>query len=189
MYSSRKIIETLIQLLALAVLIGWCFNIIEPFITPLVWGCILAVAIFPVFKRLTKLLHGKEILSAVLITITLLLLIILPAIYLGVKTSEEIKFVTNAYQQGQLIIPPAPENVKSWPLIGSKVFSIWQDASTNIELLIKNNPDIVSKVFNTTLIIVTSAGKGITIFIVSIIISGVLLSYTDSSEKYARLGF
>ena len=189
MNSSRKIVETLLQLLALAVLIGWCFKIIEPFITPLVWGCILAVAIFPFFKKLKKILKGKDLLAAAVITVTLLLLLILPAIFLGIKTGTEIKVLTTDYQQGQLIIPPAPENVKNWPIIGSKAFSIWQDASTNIELLIKHNPEFVSKAFDTTLSIVSNAGKGIVIFIVSIIISGVFLSYADSSEKYARLGF
>ena len=40
-------IEIAIKISALALLIGWCFLILKPFITPVVWGVIIAVSVYP----------------------------------------------------------------------------------------------------------------------------------------------
>jgi predicted PurR-regulated permease PerM len=45
--AANPVIHYAIQLLALALLMVWCFRIVEPFITPLVWGSVLAIALYP----------------------------------------------------------------------------------------------------------------------------------------------
>ena len=39
----NKVIHYAVQMLALALLLFWCFRILEPFVTPLVWGSVLAI--------------------------------------------------------------------------------------------------------------------------------------------------
>ena len=66
---TRQIFNLAIQFLALALLLAWCFRILEPFITPVVWAVILAVALYPFHKKVTKWLKGRKTLAAVIITI------------------------------------------------------------------------------------------------------------------------
>ncbi|HEX3768482.1 MAG TPA: hypothetical protein VHT72_08895, partial [Puia sp.] len=65
---SRQIIHLAIQLLALAFLIYWCFQILGPFFTPIIWAAILAVSLYPLHQRLKKLLKGRGVLAAVILT-------------------------------------------------------------------------------------------------------------------------
>ncbi len=184
--ASKDIIEIVVRLIALLLLFGWCFKIIEPFITPLLWGCILAVAIYPAFYHLKKILKGKENLAAIIITLLLLLIVIIPAAFLSVKMADEVQLLTASYNKHELVLPIVPEKVKSWPLIGTKLYSIWSDANSNIELVIQKNPAITTKIINVGLEVISSAGKGIFVLLFSIIISGLFLAFTDHASSFSR---
>jgi predicted PurR-regulated permease PerM len=185
-FSSRRIIEIAVQLLALSVIIVWCFRIIESFVTPLVWGGILAVALYPLFDRLKKILKGRGALAAVILTGSLLLILIVPAILLGIRTANEMKTFVVSYNNGQLHIPPVPSKVKDWPLIGTKVDALWNQASTNMQTLIQQYPEKTKEIVSKGLGILSGAVKGILLFTLSIIISGGFLYYATSSEKFTR---
>ena len=50
----RRAIETSIRIGLIALLVLWCFQIVRPFIQPIVWGIILAIAINPAYLRLVR---------------------------------------------------------------------------------------------------------------------------------------
>ena len=172
---SRQIIHLAIQLLALAFLIIWCFQILAPFFTPIIWAAILAVALYPLHQRLKKLLKGKGILAAILMTAFFLIFFISIVSWLGFRTGTEIKAEITSFQDGKLKIPPPNENVKEWPLIGKKAFQAWTQLSNSVENFLQEYPEQIKGAGNYLLGLVTSSGKAILIFIVSIIISGVFL--------------
>ena len=64
----NKVVHYALQLLALSLLLIMCFRIIEPFLTLLIWGSVLAIALYPVYKGLSKKMKGRNALPAVLIT-------------------------------------------------------------------------------------------------------------------------
>ena len=35
-------------------------------------------------------------------------------------------------------LPAPPENIKDWPVIGEKVYDLWQSASINLEQTLEN---------------------------------------------------
>ena len=51
----NRSIYTALRIGFIALLFVWSFEIIKPFILPVLWGIIIAVAIFPLFERLSKL--------------------------------------------------------------------------------------------------------------------------------------
>ena len=55
----NRALETTIRIGLVALLAVWCFRIVEPFIIPLVWGLIIAVASHPAYVRLRTLLGGR----------------------------------------------------------------------------------------------------------------------------------
>src|ERR1700722_5831581 len=123
---SKQIIHVALQLLSLAFLIGWCFQILAPFINPILWGAILAVSLYPIHKRLKKLLKGKGVLAAVLITGFIFILLLIIGTWLGIKTGSEIKSEVSNYREGKIKIPAPPQSVKGWPLIGDKAYQFWE---------------------------------------------------------------
>ncbi|HEX5169118.1 MAG TPA: AI-2E family transporter [Cyclobacteriaceae bacterium] len=184
--SQNPVIHYAIQLLALALLLVWCFKILEPFMTPLVWGSVLAVALYPLHKMLSKRLKGRNAWSATIITVLFLLLIIGPAIWLLLATVDEFKDLGTAYRQGELSIPPPTEKVKDWPLIGAPLYGYWTEASKNLSDLIAKHRDEVKTVILQLFDLLRGTSKGILLFTLSIIISGVLLAYAKAAGDFAR---
>jgi predicted PurR-regulated permease PerM len=186
---SRQIIHLSIQMLALAFLIISCFQILAPFFTPIIWAAILAVALFPLHQKLKRLLKGKGVLAAILMTAIFLIFFISVVSWLGFRTGSEIKTEITSFQEGNLKIPPPSEKVKSWPLVGTKAFQAWTLLSNSVENFVQEYPEQIKKAGNYLLDLVTSSGKAILIFLVSIIISGVFLCYASESAEYARKFF
>jgi len=178
-----RVMDAAIQISLLALLVLWCFNIIRPFILPMLWGAIMAVAIYPLFVKAHMKLRGREKLTATLITLTALAILIIPTVMLSESLVDATQKISADYQAGTLSVPPPSDTVKDWPLVGEKLYSAWTLASTNLEAaLMKFQPQVgaVGKWFISA---AAGAGTGILMFVVSIIIAGVFLVYSRSSSQ------
>lgn len=65
------------------------FQLIKPYLIPLFWAAMLALVLYPVHERLTKLIRNKAGLSAILMTILTVALVIVPIFLLISKLSIE----------------------------------------------------------------------------------------------------
>ena len=79
----KRAVEVAIRIGAIAGLIVWCFIIARPFLIPIVWGAIIAVAIFHGYEKLRAAFGGRRITAAVLITLLMLVLLVVPSVLLG----------------------------------------------------------------------------------------------------------
>ena len=95
---SKQIIHLAIQLLAVAILIKWSFEILAPFFTPIIWAAILAVSLFPLHQRLTRALKDRSILAAIIITIVFLIFFLAIISWLGFRAGEEVKSQITAFK-------------------------------------------------------------------------------------------
>ena len=72
-----------IQILAVMVMLYWCFMIVSPFISIVVWAIIISVAVYPGHVSLTGKVGGRKKLSATIIVLIGLAIIIIPTWYLA----------------------------------------------------------------------------------------------------------
>ena len=63
----KRTVEAAIRIGVIAGLIAWCYLIARPFLPPIIWGAIIAVAVFRGYDRLQTGLGGRSITAAVLI--------------------------------------------------------------------------------------------------------------------------
>ncbi len=59
----KQIIEIVIKIAILGILVIWTFQLIKPFLIPVIWGVILAVAVEPFIAKLAKMLGGRKSLT------------------------------------------------------------------------------------------------------------------------------
>ncbi len=153
-----------------------CLLILRPFIPLLAWGIIIALSAYPVFQKLQRALDGRSTLSAILFTVVLLLLLILPMILLAETLVEGIQTIAARFREGSLIVPPPPTGVETWPIIGAPLKSLWslasQDLSEAVRSLAPQIKAVVPGLFS------VSARIGVTVvqFALSIALAGVLLA-------------
>lgn len=184
--TGNPVIHYAIQLLALGLLLVWCFQILVPFITPLVWGSVMAISLYPLHRGLSNKLRGKNALSAVIVTTLMILVILGPAVWLLLATVGEFKELGEAYRTGALHIPPPPETVKDWPVIGKPLFGYWTDASINLTKLISEHTDQVKEVLLQLFGMLKNTATGLIMFFLSIIISGFLLAFAKPAGQFAH---
>ena len=178
-----QVLDAAIRIGLVLLLVLWSFNIVKPFILPVLWAAIIAVAIYPVFMKLQSMLGGRKKLAATLLTLFALALLITPTIMLSDSLISNSQKLADGMESGTLSIPAPADSVNDWPIVGEQVFSAWNLAATNLDqALIKFKPQLeaVAKWF-----LSSAAGVGGTIlqFIVSIIIAGVLLVYAEGGEQ------
>ena len=173
---TENTIEAAIRLGLLLLLATWCFKIIMPFIVPVVWGIVIAVAIFPLFLKLKSALGDKNKLAAIVYTLLALALLITPTIMISNSVIDSSATITERYESGTLKIPPPNDRVKQWPLIGEKTHAVWLQASVNLETTLIKYESETKKVVKA--IVSSAAGVAGTIlqFVLSIIISGILVA-------------
>ncbi|MGB5716680.1 MAG: AI-2E family transporter [Gammaproteobacteria bacterium] len=179
----KRVLDAAIRIGLLVLLVLWCFNIVRPFIMPILWGAIMAVAIYPLYVKAHHKLGGREKLTAVLIDLVALAILIVPSVMLTGSLIDGTQSIAAEYDSGTLTIPPPSASVKDWPLVGEKLFNAWSLASTNLEAALvqfKPQAEAAGKWF---LSAAAGAGAGVLMFVVSIIIAGVFLVYARSGSR------
>jgi predicted PurR-regulated permease PerM len=181
--------EVFIRMSLLAFMTVTCYLILKPFVLLLLWSIILAIATNPGYQWISRKLHGRERLAAVICTALLLAVVIIPALLLAGTLTSAAQSIAGGLQNGTLSVPPPPAKILNWPVIGAPVTSMWSLASTNLsEALGKLSPYLRNY---TPKLLATSAALGGTLlqFIIAIIIAGVLLTNDKGNAEFTHLLF
>ncbi len=189
---TKNTIEAAIRLVLLFLLAYWCFILIRPFLVVLMWAVIIAVAIFPIFTKLKAALGGRNKLASTLYTLIALAILITPTLLASNSIIDTSASISESYAAGSLKIPPPADGVKDWPLVGEKLYSLWAESSSNLEQLLKRYEPQLKKAGQAFVAAVASIGVGILQFVLSIIISGILVAnaagaYKITSQVFSRL--
>jgi len=131
--SVNRAVEVSIHVGLVILLVTSCLLILHPFIPIVAWGIIIAVAAHPRFLKLQRALGGRAVIAAILFTLLLLALMIVPAILLGQSLVESAQAITAKFKGGIAIIPPPPVYIESWPIIGHPLRALWELASSEPE--------------------------------------------------------
>jgi predicted PurR-regulated permease PerM len=178
-----RTVEATVRLGLIAVLALYCFQIVQPFIIPVVWGVIIAVAVHPNYRRLQRALGGRQTLAAVLFVVLALVLLITPTFMLSDTLVTGVTNLARSLSEGTLTVPMPPESVAGWPLIGEPLDKFWRLASVNLGgALGEVGPQL--KVLGKWLLAgAAGAGIGILQFIAAIVIAGVILKHDASGKR------
>ena len=91
----KELFDTILQLFFIFLVVGFCLTLLMPFFMPILWAAILAVAFYPLFNFLQRILKGRKTLAAVIITITIIALMLVPVVYaLKAATSNFLELKT-----------------------------------------------------------------------------------------------
>jgi predicted PurR-regulated permease PerM len=182
----NPVIHYTLQLIALALLLAACYLIIEPFITLLVWASVLAITLYPLQSTIAKRIGGRNGWAATIVTLLMMSILIVPAVWLLFSTVQEFRELNELYKAGQFHIPPPPDKVKTWPVIGNQLYAIWNEGSTNITQLIASHSEQVKTIALKGLSLLANTGKGILLFTLAVLLSGVLLAYAKTSGELVK---
>ncbi len=181
----KNAMASFVQIGALLVLIVWCFQILSPFISVVLWGMLIAVALYPVHFLLAAKFGGRAKLSATLFVFLGLAILLVPSWITAESSIGAMKSVGEQLHSGTVSISPPNESVAEWPLIGEKVHGIWSDAASNLEATLNKYSDQLQSLGRYVVGFAGSMAIGVLQFIISIIIAGVFLVGAEGGHKTA----
>ena len=181
-----RTVEAAIRIGLLVLLLAWCFQIVRPFVMPIAWAVILAVLAYPAYRWLAATLGGRDVLAATGLAVLGLILLIVPAVTLTGTLVEFTGDLMQRLEQGTLKVPPPPESVVTWPVVGEGLDRFWSLASVNLEAALHQIEPQLEAVLSFFLSSVVGTGLGLLQFVLSIIIAGVLLAQSDKAPDLAR---
>jgi predicted PurR-regulated permease PerM len=183
----NRITDRVIRLAFLGVFAWWSLELILPFVGLAIWSVILAVALYPLHMRLSRLFGGRSRLAAAVLTVLVLCLVAGPVALLATSLVETLAAVAVALHDGTLRIPPPPPGLSDWPLLGAQLDRIWTAASSNLATAVSM---ILPEPRGTAAMILgrlSSIGADVFLFLVAILVSGLLYTPGPRIVAAARL--
>lgn len=173
--SGEEVIQIALRLGLLAALIFWCFVLVRPFIGILAWSVVLTVALYPLHIWLSDHLGQRPKLAASIVTVLAAAIVIVPATWLGVGLVEGLRMIAEQLGSERPLVPSPPTTIKDWPLVGERIYDLWNQASTNLEAVLAQLAPHVKPLLLSTLAMVGGMGIGALKFVVAVILAGFLL--------------
>lgn len=115
----------------LMLLVG-CLLVLRPFISALLWAVVLCSSSWPVYRRLLGWLGNRRTLAALVMTLGMILILLLPFLIVGTTLADNVQDLTVATKRMIQDGPPAPP---AWlakvPGVGQRAADYWQSLATD----------------------------------------------------------
>jgi predicted PurR-regulated permease PerM len=183
---TKNAVEIAIKISLLGIMVIISFKLIQPFLIPVVWGIILAVAMEPFIAKVAKMLGGKRSLAAVVFVLLIIAALIVPTVLMTLSSIDAVQTLSEQMDSGTLVVPPPPAKVADWPLVGEPVFHAWQLAATNLEGALAQYGPQIKAIMGKVLGSVGGGLVGIFMVIISTCIAGVFLAKSEQSAAVAE---
>ena len=179
-------VELCVHIGLLILLAAGCFLILRPFLPIIAWGIIIAVASYPACRKLRSLIGDREVVAAAVITIVLLSIVIVPAVLFGRGVIHSTQDLTAKFKAGSPLIPPPPEGIAAWPIVGPPLAAVWGTASRDLSDFVKQfSPQLKAAVPG---VVSASAGISLTVLqlVLSVLLAGGLLANAQFGDELTR---
>ena len=143
---SRRIARVVLAI-ALVGLGAW---ILHRFLAALAWAGVLAIALWPFYRRLARALPGDRTrtLAPLLVTLAIGIIFTVPFIYVAIEGAREVRLVVQFLGEAEHNGVPVPEWVSQFPVVGRSIEEWWRanlsDPNAAQELLGRINPRSVA---------------------------------------------
>ena len=179
--------DTIIRVTLIAGLIYWSFQLVQPFIGFLLWGFILAVALYPIYNWLRIKLHGHAKIAA-FITVLLSLLIVVGAVFvLADNLISTVNFLIHKVKDNEQLFPTLPDSIVTIPFIGEKIQNIWTTASTNLSEVISQYSNYILSAGGFAVGKAVHKGIELILFIFSVLFAGYILICSEKIVSSVRM--
>lgn len=180
---SKEFMDTFIRIGLIVFLVILCARIFAPFANLLLWAMILAIALYPLHRRLAERLGGRPGRSATLLVAAGLLLVGVPTIILGSSFASQVHEGYTAFENNTVTIPQPAPAVADWPVIGKRVHGTWTAAADNLPAFLKENQAQVENLSRRALSAAASTAGSVLLFLGALIIAGIMMAYGEAGSQ------
>jgi len=183
-----KLEQNLGRGILLLLLIG-CLVVLWPFVTALLWAAVLSFSSWPLYRRLLKLLGGRRTLAALLLSLGMILVVLLPFGIVGLTLADNVSELKTAAQRWIEAGPPAPPAwLAKLPLVGQSATESWTNLAADSAKLLEQAKRFIEPVGAWLLKAGLKLGIGLLQLGLSILITFFLLRNGPSVAEQLTVG-
>ena len=154
--------DRMLATLALTLLGVGCVYVLWPFMTSLVWAAILASTCWAPLLWLDRLVRGRRVLAASLMTLLVTLVVLVPIVTVALGLADNLAELgdaaTRILTKG---LPDVPDWVKNIPLIGQWLHDYWQRLAHDGQRLVAELSKLAKPAQDMALRAGTVIGRGV----------------------------
>lgn len=169
-------VSDLVRLGIIGLFAYWTLELIAPFALIVIWSAILAVALFPIFDALSRLIGNRPAIAALVIVVGCLVLIIAPLALVAVNFADTVQALISKVWTGEFTLPAAPAAIKEWPVIGERLHAAWNQIAGDMASTIIKFQAPIREVMGVVVAKLASIGGGVLSFVASIMLCGLFLT-------------
>ena len=168
--------ELTIRLGLLALLLYWLFLLVRPFITIMILerrphGCAVSRLRLAGFGARRSTPACRHTIDAPELARRLG-----PATWLALSLIDGLRTLADRIDFADLALPPPPDTVKAWPVIGNPLYQFWDLASTNLHAATAKIMPQLKPVGSVLLQVAAGAGTGMIKFLIAVVVAGFLFA-------------
>ncbi len=158
--------------LILAILLGGCVLVMLPFFSALLWAVVLSYSTWPLYSRLLRLLGGRRTLAALLFSMGMFCVVLLPFAVVGATLGDNVDDVTKTVRRWMDEGPPAPPDwLVKLPGVGAKAGEYWRHVAADSSALVEPVKRMIPTVSGWMLSLGIALGRGLFELALSILIT------------------
>lgn len=169
-------IDRLVRIALIAAVIWWSSVLLYPFLGILAWALILAIALYPVYTWLTRVLGNRPATAAFIITLINIFILVGAVAVLTNNLFEWVTMMLAKIRAGEQLIPPPPASINELPFIGDHLYDAWTTASANIGETIKEYTPFLVNAGSAALSMIANKTLHLLSFILSILLAGYVMT-------------
>jgi predicted PurR-regulated permease PerM len=156
----------------LLALVAGCLIVLRPFVSALLWAVVLSFTSWPVYRRLLSLLGNRRALAALVMTLGMVLILLLPFLIVGMTLGDNVKELTAATRHWVAAGPPAPpEWLVKVPVVGAQAAEYWRSLAADTAKLWEEAQRFIEPVSIWLLKVGLALGAGVVELALSIFIA------------------
>ncbi|NOQ46959.1 MAG: AI-2E family transporter [Desulfobulbaceae bacterium] len=178
----KNAIEAAIKIGILGTMVVLTIRIIQPFVMPVLWGIIIAVAVEPFIGKLARRLGGRRKMASILFALVVIAALVIPSVMLVSSSIDTVQSVATSLENDTLTVPPPPAGVEEWPIIGSSLNKSWSLASSNLGAALQKFEPQLKAAAGALLGKVGGGVMAVFMFIISVAIAAALLATAEKGS-------
>ncbi|MDE1991739.1 MAG: AI-2E family transporter [Rhizobiaceae bacterium] len=177
--STEARVSDLVRLGIIGLFAYWTVLLVAPFALIIVWSAILAVALFPVYQWLSRVLGDRPITAATIIVVATLALIITPLALVTINFIDAAQALIERLHAENFTLSAAPESIRAWPVVGERIFDAWNQVANDLASAIVKFQAPLRELLGIVVARLASIAGGVLSFVASIILSGIFLTMSE----------
>lgn len=129
----------------LLLLVG-CVTVLKPFVSAVLWAVVLCFSLWPVHRWIARWLGGRRTLAALLTTLSIAIVLVVPVVVIGVSIAEDARALAGATRTWMEKGPPEPPWwIERVPLVGRQAREHWIEFAADAADLLRELKPVVDE--------------------------------------------